>query len=229
KGLTRLRKSRQSCGHHGRRHILYLHIGALRDSDPQLRQHVGEALLSKRCLPDLITCAVQAHHQAIAHQLIGTHALYGSQILDAIRQCGGRQAQAQQPRCQPSQPCTQPVLGSEHHGLCQNGEILRKKRCNQPMVWTSSMTPLLRNSILASATCVDDTVLLPVIERGSTTPENRRYSLPRLMAICLSPAICRLPLGSTPITVVVSVPVNMLSARLEPVPSMVLPPPILKF
>src|SRR3546814_1029805 len=60
---------------------------------------------------------------------------------------------------------------------------------------TSSIVPLLRYSMRASATCVDSTVLEPVIERGSTTPENRTYSLPRLMAICFSPAICRLPLG----------------------------------
>src|SRR5690554_5458823 len=117
-------------------------------------------------------------------------------------------------------------VGSDYS--CQNGEILRKKRCSQPMVWTSSITPLLRNSILASATCVEATVLFPEMERGSTTPEKRRYSLPRLMAICLSPAICKLPLGNTPTTVVVRVPVNRLLARVEPVPSMVLLPDTLK-
>src|SRR5690606_19524396 len=53
----------------------------------------------------------------------------------------------------------------------QNGAMLRKKRCSQPIVWTSSITPLLRYSMRASATWVEDTVLLPVIERGSTTPE----------------------------------------------------------
>lgn len=37
------------------------------------------------------------------------------------------------------------------------------------------MTPLLRYSMRASATRVDDTVLLPVIDRGSTTPEKRTY------------------------------------------------------
>src|SRR5690606_14639564 len=72
-------------------------------------------------------------------------------------------------------------------------------------------------------------VPLPVIKRGSTTPENRRYSLPRLIAICLSPAICKLPLGSTPITVVVRVPVNRLLARVEPEPSISLVPAQLKF
>src|SRR5690606_22849427 len=115
------------------------------------------------------------------------------------------------------------------YSACQNGDILRKKRCSHPMVCTSSMTPLLRNSILASATCVDDTVLFPVMERGATTPEKRRYSLPRLMAICLAPASCRLPLGNTPTTVVVRVPVKALSARVEPSPSIVLSPVTLKF
>src|SRR5690606_10199715 len=104
----------------------------------------------------------------------------------------------------------------ESHG--QNGDAIRKKRCSQPMVCTSSMTPLLRYSMRASATWVEDTELAPVIERGSTTPEKRTYSLPRLMAICFSPATCRLPLGSTPITVVVIVPVNVLLALVSPLP-----------
>src|SRR5690606_31146784 len=55
----------------------------------------------------------------------------------------------------------------DHH---QNGEAIKKNRCSQPIVCTSSIRPLLRYSLRASATCVDDTVLLPKIERGSTTP-----------------------------------------------------------
>src|SRR5690606_6536794 len=82
----------------------------------------------------------------------------------------------------------------------------------------SSIVPLLRYSMRASATCVDDTVPAPLIERGSMTPEKRMYSLPRLMAICFSPATCRLPLGSTPTTVGGIVPVDVLLALLLPWP-----------
>src|SRR5690606_20192773 len=213
---------------HGSGHVLDLHVGALRHRYAQLRQHVGQALLGEGRLAHLVTRTIQGDHEAVAHQLIGACALNRSQILDALRCCRRREAHAQRCRRKAAQECGPPleVGRGARHG--QNGAMFRKKRCSQPMVWTSSITPLLRNSIRASATCVDDTVLLPVIERGSTTPEKRRCSLPRLMAICLSPAICRLPLGSTPTTVVVSVPVERLSARVEPSPSRVLPPVMLE-
>ncbi|MNV43222.1 hypothetical protein D3C71_1349290 [compost metagenome] len=62
------------------------------------------------------------------------------------------------------------------------------------------------------------------MERGSTTPAKRTYSLPRLMAICFSPATCKLPLDITPTTVVVMVPVKALLAVLSPLPCDTLPP-----
>src|SRR5690606_9882888 len=182
----------------------------------QLRQHVGQALLGKGSLPHLVAAAVQADHQAVADQRVAAHTLYRGQVLDAFglrrrgHQRGGRDNLAQ-----PAQQRKETMRGAHD----QNGEAIRKKRCSQPMVCTSSMTPLLRYSMRASATWVDETELAPVIERGSTTPAKRTYSLPRLMAICFSPATCRLPLGSTPITVVVMVPVKVLLARESPLPA----------
>src|SRR5690606_29856462 len=231
--LARTCKGRQSASPHDSGHVSDLHIGTLGHRDTQLRKHVCEALLSKGRLTHLITASIQTHDQTVSDQLVGAYTLNRGQVLDAV--CPGRRhRQEAGQETQAAKQCSCPVkssgkeVESTRHSRPQKGEIFRKNRCNQPMVCTSSMRPLLRNSIRASATWVEDTVLEPEIERGSTTPEKRICSLPRLMAICFSPAICKLPLGSTPITVVVRVPLNILSARLEPVPSAALPPPISK-
>ena len=81
------------------------------------------------------------------------------------------------------------------------------------------MTPLLR----ASATCVDDTVLVPVIERGSTTPETDILAA-TVDRDLLFAGDLQVAIDITPTTVVVMVPVKALLAVLSPLPCDTLPP-----
>src|SRR5690606_8054895 len=132
--------------------VLYLHVGALRHRDPQLREHVGQALLGERRLAHLVAGAVEADHQAVTHQLVISYTLDRSQILDAFGRDRRSKTRTQRSRRKAAQKCGPPLEVGCRAGHDQNGAIFRKKRWSQPMVWTSSMTPLLRNSMRASAT-----------------------------------------------------------------------------
>ena len=86
------------------------------------------------------------------------------------------------------------------------------------MVLDSSMKPLPRYSMRASATWVDCTVLAVVTLLGLITPEKRMNSLPWLIATIFSPETSRLPFGYTSITVTVIVPLKTLLAAAAPLP-----------
>ncbi len=99
-----------------------------------------------------------------------------------------------------------------------------KNRPSHPItICASSVWPLPRISMRASATWVELTVLPGLdLHAGLTTPEKRMYSTSLLVPSCFSPATVRLPLASTSITVTVMVPVNtLLLASEEPLPSKV--------
>ncbi len=92
-GLPGLDEGRQHRVHRHRRHVLQLRRDVGRHRDAELRQHVVQRLHGERRLAGLIAGAVQTHHQPIAHQLIGAHALDLRQILDALGLRGRRRGQ----------------------------------------------------------------------------------------------------------------------------------------
>ncbi|MNU89030.1 hypothetical protein D3C71_788610 [compost metagenome] len=67
-GLSLARKGRVGCGNHYRCHVFQLHVGARRDGDPELGQHVVQTLSGKWRLGGLVACTVQADDQAVANQ-----------------------------------------------------------------------------------------------------------------------------------------------------------------
>uniref|UniRef100_A0A1I8APU4 PpsA n=1 Tax=Steinernema glaseri TaxID=37863 RepID=A0A1I8APU4_9BILA len=62
-----------------------LHVArARRHLDTELREHVVEGLQGERGLGSLVTRAVEPHHQAVADQLVGTHAGNAGDVLEAL-------------------------------------------------------------------------------------------------------------------------------------------------
>ena len=70
--------------HHHRRHVLGLRVDIGRHIDTQLGQHALDALHGKGRLGDLVTTAIQADYQAVAHQLVAPDAGNLRNILDPL-------------------------------------------------------------------------------------------------------------------------------------------------
>ncbi|KAG1522954.1 hypothetical protein G6F50_018651 [Rhizopus delemar] len=77
-----------------RRHVLQLRVDVRRHIDAELAEQVLQALHGERCLAGAVTAAIQAHHQAVAHQRIAAHATDLGQVLDA--RGAGRRSHCQQ-------------------------------------------------------------------------------------------------------------------------------------
>ncbi len=100
-GLPGPRERRQRGRHHHRRHVLQLHVHALRNRDAQLLQHVVQALRGERRLHRLVAGAVEAHHQAVADQRVVPHALNAGELLEPLgmRRRKKQSASTATPRC----------------------------------------------------------------------------------------------------------------------------------
>jgi len=92
--LAGLREGGELGGDHHRRDVARLHGHAGRQQDAELLQHRRHALAGEGGLRGLVAGAVQAHHQAVAGQRVGTHALDRGDLLDA-RRLGGRRDREQ--------------------------------------------------------------------------------------------------------------------------------------
>jgi len=78
-------------------HVLQLRVDVGRHVHAQLAQQVLQALHGEGCLAGAVAAAVQADHQAIAHQRIGAHAAHLGQVLDAFgRRRGNHREHGQQ-------------------------------------------------------------------------------------------------------------------------------------
>ncbi|KAG1197323.1 hypothetical protein G6F35_012832 [Rhizopus arrhizus] len=92
--LARLGERRQFGMDRHRRHVLQLRVDVRRHIDAELAEQVLQALHGERCLAGAVTAAIQAHHQAVAHQRIAAHATDLGQVLDALG--AGRRSHCQQ-------------------------------------------------------------------------------------------------------------------------------------
>src|SRR5450830_1551202 len=99
-----------------------------------------------------------------------------------------------------------------------NVKILRKNCCIQPCELASPTVPPPTCSSRASATLADVTTLPPRISRVRTTPEKRRVLIEPFMPIRFSPAITRLPFGSTSMIETIRLPVMLLVLSVWPEP-----------
>ncbi len=132
-GLTNGRQHRM---HRHRRHVLELRRDVGRHRDAQLRQHVVERLDGEGRLAGLIAGAVEAHDQSVAHELVGAHALYLRQVLDAFRVRKRRASPARNER-QPEHNSDGDSCAHDQYGA--NTEL--KNRASQPMRLELLITP----------------------------------------------------------------------------------------
>ncbi|MNT56095.1 hypothetical protein D3C72_1933750 [compost metagenome] len=116
-----------------RRDVLQLHVADVgRHLDAELGQHVVEGLQGEGRLGGLVAGAVQAHHQAVADQLVVPHALDARQVLEALGLHGARGEQQ-------AEGGDQSLHGRSH----QNGNSgLMKNRSNQPGWLASAKAPV---------------------------------------------------------------------------------------
>ena len=103
---------------------------------PKLREHVLDALDREWRLAGLVARAVEADHEAVAHELVAAHALHRGEILDAFgvrRRCGDQEERRDDGR--EHVELFEPELFEGAHGLflVQNGVLGElKKRDSQP-------------------------------------------------------------------------------------------------
>lgn len=97
-GLSWTGEGGQLGGDQHRGHIFHLQLGQLRrgQGQPELAHVIGQALGGVGHLRGLVACAVQAHHQTEAGQLVAANALDAGHFLDPGRM--GRAGQGQQAR-----------------------------------------------------------------------------------------------------------------------------------
>lgn len=101
--LPRPGQRRQVGGDDHRGDVAHLHVGVGRQGHPQLRQHVGQALLGERALGGLVAGAVEPDHQAVAHQVVAADPGEVGDIADLLglgqraqQQCTGTEQDAEE-------------------------------------------------------------------------------------------------------------------------------------
>jgi hypothetical protein len=79
--LARLRERGEIRAHHHRGDVLQLRVCVRGDRDAVAHEHVLDALDRERRLARLVAGAVETDDEAVTHELVGTNALHGRDVL----------------------------------------------------------------------------------------------------------------------------------------------------
>src|SRR5690606_25690947 len=181
-----------------------------RQGDAEFGHHVAEGLGGKG---GFVAAAIEANHQTVTHQLVGTHTGNAGDVFNAFSLSqGAAQQRGHQNQCTFHGGYSLPLWVQNGH----QGDI--SIRLNQPCLVALFRPPRPPKEMRASATLLDITVLLGLMSCGRIRPAMRMYSSPSLKVSQRSPRMRRMPLGIMSDTVTLICPCRLLERSASPLP-----------